>query len=194
MIIRYGKIGYVRVNSCQIELQKVNSPNETLSDCFVNVRLREWSLWDCFATTRLWKLYQFEIWILYCTSEVLSGTLFRIKTCLWINFITFVCCTSSNSVNWFTLFSHWRFYLLSLTTSGGRMEGEQCSLLYRSGHFHTWLRVIWIISTRVQTLMCTRSCSACRSHLFAVRLGRTQLGSGHKNYSWSFFGSYLWLY
>jgi len=39
---------------------------------------------------------------------------------------------------------------------------------------HTWVRVTWIFSTRVHTLMCARSCSACLLHLFAVRLGRTQ--------------------
>jgi len=44
-----------------------------------------------------------------------------------------ICCASPSPVYWFTLFSCWRFYLLPLTTSGGRIKGEQCSLLCRSG-------------------------------------------------------------
>jgi len=68
--------------------------------------------------------------MLYCTSVVLSGKLFRIKTCLWPNPIS-VCCTSP--VNWFTFFSRWRFYLLPLTTSGCRIKGEQWALLCRRG-------------------------------------------------------------
>jgi len=53
------------------------------------------------------------------------------------------CSTSPSSIEWFIFFSRWRFYLLPLTASGGRIKGEQCSFLYRSGHFHTWARVTW---------------------------------------------------
>jgi len=45
--------------------------------------------------------------------------------------------------------------------------------------FRTWARVTWNFSTRVYTLVYTRSCSACRLHLFVARLDRIQLGSGH---------------
>jgi len=99
-----------------------------------------------------------------------------------------ICCASPSSVNWFTLFSRWRFYLLPLTTSGGRMKGEHCSLLCRSGHT-TRVRITWIFSTRVYTLLYARSCSACRLHLFAVRLDRIQLSSGHKKLPWFLFES-----
>ena len=77
------------------------------------------------------KFCQFELWMLYCTSVLLSGKLFRIKTCLWQILSPLICCTSPSPVNWFTLFSRWRFYLLPLTTSRCRIKGEQCSLLCR---------------------------------------------------------------
>jgi len=57
--------------------------------------------------------------------------------------------------------------------------------------FHTWARVTWNFWTRVYTLVYTRSCSACRLHLFVTRLDRIQLGSGHSKLLWSFFGSVL---
>jgi len=40
--------------------------------------------------------------------------------------------------------------------------------------------IIYFILIRVYTLVCTRSCLACRMHLFVIRLGRTQLGRGHR--------------
>jgi len=39
--------------------------------------------------------------------------------------------------------------------------------------------VIFIVSTRTNTLVFVRACLACRLHLFVIRLGRTQLGRGH---------------
>ena len=54
---------------------------------------------------------------------------------------------------------------------------------------YTWVRITCIFSTRVYTWVCIRSCSACRLHPFAIRLGRTQLGSGHEKLLWSFSGS-----
>jgi len=36
-----------------------------------------------------------------------------------------------------TFFSRSRFYLVPLSDSGGRIEGEHCSFPCRSGHFHT---------------------------------------------------------
>jgi len=39
--------------------------------------------------------------------------------------------------------------------------------------------VIFIVSTRTNTLVLVRSCLACWLHLFVIRLGRTQLGRGH---------------
>ena len=42
--------------------------------------------------TRVWKVKfcQFKLQILYCTIVVLSGKLFRLKLCLWLNSICFV--------------------------------------------------------------------------------------------------------
>jgi len=78
------------------------------------------------------KFCQFDLWILYCTSVVLSGKLFRIKTCLWLKSISVYLLSKSSQL--VALFSRWRFYLLPLITLGGRIKGVQCSLLYRSGH------------------------------------------------------------
>jgi len=48
--------------------------------------------WDevlpvCFVRTRLWRVKscQFKLQILYCIIVVLSGKLFRLKLCLWLN-------------------------------------------------------------------------------------------------------------
>ena len=45
----------------------------------------------CYMKTRLWKvkLCQFKLQILYCTTVLLSGKLFRFKLCLWLNSICF---------------------------------------------------------------------------------------------------------
>jgi len=72
---------------------------------------------------------------------LLSGKLFRLEI-VWSNSINLLNYPISlSSVIWFIFFSRWRFYLLPLSASGGRMKGEQCSLLYRSRHFHTWTRI-----------------------------------------------------
>jgi len=46
----------------------------------------------CFMRTRVWKVKfcQFKLQILYCTTIVSSGKLFRLKLCLWLNSICFV--------------------------------------------------------------------------------------------------------
>jgi len=43
---------------------------------------------------------------------------------------------------------------------------------------HTWVRS-FIVASRTNTLVFVHSCLACQLHLFVIRLGRTQLGSGH---------------
>jgi len=65
------------------------------------------------------------------------------------------------------------------TTSGGRIKGEQCSLLCRSGHTTLGWESHESSQHACTPWFCIRSCSACRLHLFAIRLCRTQLGSGH---------------
>ena len=62
---------------------------------------------------------QFKLWMLYRTSVVLSGKLFRTKRCLWLNPISVNLLCKSKS-------SH-------LVYSLQPFKGEQCSLLYRSG-------------------------------------------------------------
>jgi len=43
-----------------------------------------------------------------------------------------------DSVIGITFLSRWRFYLLLLSASWGRLKGEQCSFSCRSRHFYTW--------------------------------------------------------
>ena len=93
------KTGLVWVNPCQFKLQKVASPNEVLSDYFVKFRSWEWSFARLFCDnqTVIVKFCQFNLWMLYWTSVVLSGRLFRIKTCLWLNSISFYMLWKSKS-------------------------------------------------------------------------------------------------
>jgi len=117
--------------------------------------------------------------MLYHTSIVLSGKLFRFKTCLWLYPISVnLPCKSKSSQLVYSLES-----LKVLPSSAYHLRRPykrwaMLPLMPQWSH-HTGVRVTWIFSTRVYTLMCTRSCLACRSHLFAVHLGRIQLSSGH---------------
>jgi len=105
--------------------------------------------------------------------------LFRTKMCLWLNPISVnLLCNSKSSQLVYSLQP-----LKVLPSSAyhlGRpyIRWAMLPLMPQWSH-HTWVTITWIFSTRVYTLMCTRSCSACRLHLFAIRLGRTQLSSGH---------------
>jgi len=175
------KTGLVRVNPCQVKLQKVACPSEILSEYFVKVRLWEWSFVRLFYEIHSVKVKfcQFELWMPYCTSVVLSGKLFRIKTCLWLNPI---------SVN--LLYKYMSSQLvyslqpLKVVLSSAyhlRMPYKRWAMLPFMPPWpsHTWVRITCIFSTHVYILVCTRSCSACRLHPFAIRLGRTQLSSGH---------------
>ena len=71
------------------------------------IRLREWSSVRLFWESKIMKMKfcQFDLWLLFCTGVVLSGKLFRIKTCFDYILFSLVCCASSRSVNWFTLFA-----------------------------------------------------------------------------------------
>jgi len=67
----------VRTKSCQTILLHLYYQNKVLPVYFVR--------------TRLWKekFCQFKLQILYCTIVLLSGKLFRLKLCLWLNSICF---------------------------------------------------------------------------------------------------------
>ena len=144
------KTGFLRVNPCQFKLQKVACPNEVLSDYFMKFRSREWSFASLRSENQIVKVKfcQFKLWMLYRTSVVLSGKLFRIKRVYDQNLSPLICCASPSPVNWFTLFSRWRFYHL------GRPYKRWAMLpLMPQWSHHTWVRVTWIFSTRVYTLI-----------------------------------------
>jgi len=141
----------------------------------------EWSFasLSCENQTVREKSCQFNLWLSYCFSVALSGKWFRIKTCLWPKPISVnLLCKSKFSQLVYSLQP-----LKVLPSSAyhlGRPHKRWAMLpLMPQWSHHTWVRITWIFTTRVYTLMCIRSCSAWRLHLFAVRLGWTQLGSGH---------------
>jgi len=63
---------------CQTILWNSDHENDVLPVCFV--RTRVWKVKSC----------QFKLQILYCTTVVLLGKLFRLKLCLWLNSVCFV--------------------------------------------------------------------------------------------------------
>jgi len=78
------KFGFVQVNPWQVKLQKVAYPNETLSDNSMKIRLWKYSFARLFCENQIVKakFCQFKPWILYHTSEGLSGKLFGLGMCL----------------------------------------------------------------------------------------------------------------
>jgi len=171
----------VRVNLCQFKIQKVACPNEVLSDYFMKFRSceRSFARLSCENQTVKVKFCQFNLWMSYCISVVLSGKLVRIKTFLWLKPISVnLLCKSKSSQLVYSLQP-----LKVLPSSAYHLGSpyKRWAMLPRMAQWphHTWVRITWIFSARMYTLMCTRSCSACRLHPFAIRLGRTQLSSGH---------------
>jgi len=159
----------------------VACPNEVLSDYFVKVRLWEGSFVRLFYeihTVKL-KFHQFNLWMLYHTSVVLSGKLFRIKTCLWPNPISVNLLYKSKFSQ--LVYSLQPLRVLPSSAYHLGMPYKRWAMLPFVPLWpnHTWVRITCIFSTRVYILVCTRSCSACWLHPFAIRLGRTQLSSGH---------------
>ena len=157
----------VRTKLCQIIPWKSDCESEVLPDCFVRIRLWKRSSVSLNHEyhTVLVKVYQASCSGMECVCHQLL--------------LSLSCSISLSPVNWFTFFSRWRFYLLPLTTSGDRIKGEQCSLLCRNGHT-TLGWESFESSQHTCTPWCASvSCSACRSHIFAVRLGWTELDSGH---------------
>ena len=126
--------------------------------------------------------------MLYCTSVVLSGKLFRNKACLWPKPISdnLLCKSKSSQLVYFLQ----PLKVLPSSAYDLGMPYERWAILPFMPPWpsHTWVRITCIFSTCVHIMMCTRSCSACRLHLFAIRLGRTQLSCGHWKQPWSFSG------
>ena len=174
----------VRANPCQVKLQKVACPKEALSDHFVKVRLWEWSFVRLIYeihTVKV-KFCQSELWMLYCTGVVLSGKLFRVKTSLWLNPISVnLLCKSKSSQLVYSL-QPLKVLPSSAYHFGMPFKRWATHLFMPPWPSHTCVRITCFFLTRVYILVCTHSCSACRLHPFAIRLGWTQLGSGHKNY------------
>jgi len=140
----------------------------------------EWSFARLFCENQTVKVKfcQFNLWMSYCISVVLSGKLFRIKTCLWLKPISVLLCKFKSSQLVYSLQPLKVLHSSAYHLGRPYKRWAMLPLMPQWSH-HTWVKITWIFSTRVYTLMCTRSCSACRLHPFSIRLGRTQLSSGH---------------
>jgi len=142
------------------------------------------------------KCCQFKFWMLYCASVVLTGKLFRIKTCLWLNPISVNMLCKSKSSQLVYFLQPLKVLPSSAYHLGIPYKRWTMLLFMPPWPSHTWVRITCIFSKRMYILMCTRSCSACRLHPFSIRLGRAQLSSGHSKLLWSFSGStpFDWTY
>jgi len=123
---------------------------------------------------------QFKWWMLYCNKVVLTGKTILVFMLNLLNLaeiiVLLIYCWSLSSVKRFTLFAveGFTFFCFHL----GLSYRKWAMLLFMPlWSYHTWVRS-FIISTRTNTLVFVRSCLACRLHLYVIRLGRTQLGSG----------------
>jgi len=136
---------------------------------------RNFARLSCENQTVKVKFCQFNLLMSYCTSGALSGKLFRTEMCLWLNSISInLLCKSKSSQLVYSL-QPLKVLPSSAYHLGRPYERWAMLPLMPQWSHHTWVRVTWIFSTRVYTLMCTRSCSACGLHLFAVRLCITNL-------------------
>ena len=159
--------------------RKVACPNEALSDYSMKFKLCEWSLSDCFMRIKLWEWSSASLSHECCTAliEFLPSKLFRFKLCLWLNSICFVKLLYKSEFNRVVYFLQ---PLKVLPSSAYRLWWP----------YKRWAMLLFVpqwtfphlgashmkFSTRVYTLVYTRSCSACRLH---AHLDRIQLGSGH---------------
>jgi len=117
-----------------------------------------------------------------CTAliEFLSSKLFRIKLCLWPNFVCFFKLLHKSEFSQLVYLLQPLKVLASSAYRLGRPYERWAMIPFMpQWTFHAWARVTGNFSTRVYTLGYTRSCSACRLPLFVARLDRIQLGSGH---------------
>ena len=126
--------------------------------------------------------------MLYRTSVVLSGKLFRTKMCLWLNPISVNLLYKSKSSQLVYSLQPLKVLPSSAYHLGRPYKRWAMLPLTPQWSHHTWVRVTWIFSTRVYTLMCTRSCSACRLHLCSP-LGLNSAWQRSLKLPWFFFES-----
>ena len=135
----------------------------------------------CFVRTGLWKVMfcQFKLQVLYYTIVVLSGKLFRLKLCLWLNSICFVKLLYKSEFNRLVYFLQPLKVLSSSAYCLGWPYEEWAMLLLvpQWTFLHLGASHMKLLNTRVH--LGVYSCSACRLHPFVGRLDRIQLGSGH---------------
>ena len=133
------------------------------------------------------KFCQFELWMLYCTSVVLSGKLFRTKPYYGWILSPSICCTSPSPVNWFTLFAVEGFTFFR-STPGCRMKGEQWTLLYRCG----WTTLEcghFIVASRTNTLVFVCILLGMSIASLCNQLGLNPARQRSLNLLWFFFES-----
>jgi len=136
----------------------VACPNETLPDCFVRIRLGKWSVTWLFCENQIVKVKfcQFKLWILYYASEGLSGKLFRLGMCL-SSTLTVVKLLYQPKSSQLVYFLQPLKVLPSFAYHLGKPYKRWAMLPFMpQWSHHTWVRVIWIFSTRMYTLMCIR--------------------------------------
>ena len=124
----------------------------------MKIRLRKWSFVRLFCENHIVKVkfYQFKLWMLYCTSEVLSSKLFRFGMSLSPT-LTVVKLLYQPKSNQLVCFLQPLKVLPSSAYHLGRRYKRWAMLpLMPQWSHHTWVRVIWIFSTRMYTLMCIR--------------------------------------
>jgi len=133
-------------------------------------------LWNSYCESEVLPV---NLWMPCCTNVVLSGKLFRIKKYLRLNstFVSLLCNSKTNQLG----FSLQLLKVLPSSAYHLGMPYKRWAVLLFMPLWpsRTWVRITCFFSTRVYILVCTRSCSACRLHPFAICLGWTQLGSGH---------------
>ena len=108
----------VRTKFCQTILWNLDYQNEVLPVCFVKTRLRKE------------KFHQFKLQIRYCTIVPLSGKLFRLKLCLWLNSICFTKLLCESEFSRLVYFLQPLKVLLSSTYRLGRPYRRWAMLLF----------------------------------------------------------------
>ena len=176
---RFGRIVSLQPDK---DIQKLLSNGNRISETLLSI-FRGFRLWEKVAHGTIIHLLSSEAYFQpsapWRTSVVLSGKLFRIKTRLWPKptSVNLLCKFKSSQL----VYSLQPLKVLPSSAYHLGMPYKRWAMLFFMPPWpsRTWVRITCIFSTRVYTLMCTRSCSACRLHPSAIRLGRTQLSSGH---------------
>jgi len=111
----------------------------------------EWSFARVFCEnqTAKVKFCQFNLWMFYCTSVVLSGKLFRIKPCLWLKPISvnLLCKFKSSQL----VYSLQPLKVLPSSTYhlGMPYKGEQCSFYAAMAKPYLGENQLHLLNTRV---------------------------------------------